>query len=127
LGQDIDPKETYDWGWQELHDIETDMAKTAARIKPGASVAEVFDLLKTDPQRQVNGVEAYREWLQSLHDEVISDLDGVHFEVPEQVRRIEVMILPLWGFASIHAALEDFNRPTHLRPTARRPASEGTK
>ena len=35
LGADIDPEETYDWGWEQLAWVRSEMTKTAERIKPG--------------------------------------------------------------------------------------------
>ena len=48
LGAKIDPREAYEWGWAELHRLEDEMRKTAARIVPGGSVAEAKELLETD-------------------------------------------------------------------------------
>jgi uncharacterized protein (DUF885 family) len=113
LGTEIDARETYDWGWQQLHDIEREMAATAERIKPGASVEEATELLETDPGRAVQGVDAYREWLQALHDEALSELHGSHFEIAEEIRRVEVMIPPPGSAAAAYytGPSEDFKRP----------------
>ena len=113
LGATIDLKETYQWGWDELHSVEREMEVTAKRIVPGGSVAEAKDSLESDPAQAVEGVQAYREWLQTLHDETIASLHGVHFQIDEQVRRIEVMI-PQAGGALIPyytGPSEDFSRP----------------
>ena len=113
LGKTINPKETYEWGWQELHGVEREMQATAQRIKPGASVSEVLELLETDPARSIEGVEAYRAWLQELHDQALADLHGAHFDIPEEIRRIEVMIPPPGGAAAAYytGPSEDFKRP----------------
>ena len=84
LGATIDPKETYQWGWDELHRVEREMEATAERIVPGGSVADAKDVLESDPARAVEGVQAYRDWLQKLHDETIASLHGVHFEIDEK-------------------------------------------
>jgi len=55
LGAKIDPEETYQWGWDELHRIEEEMRKTADRIIPGGTMEEVTKLLETDPERVVEG------------------------------------------------------------------------
>jgi uncharacterized protein (DUF885 family) len=113
LGKAIDPKETYEWGWQELHQVEQEMEETARRIKPGATVAEVLELLETDPSRSVEGAEAYQKWLQELHDQALADLHGKHFDIPEQIRRIEVMLPPPGSAAAAYytGPSEDFTRP----------------
>src|SRR5712692_19085 len=87
LGAGIDPRETYDWGWQELYRIEAEMRATERRIQPGASAAAVRQLLETDPARAIEGVERYQRWLQELHDEALEQLHGRHFEIPDPIRR----------------------------------------
>jgi uncharacterized protein (DUF885 family) len=113
LGATIDPQETYQWGWDELHRVEREMEATADRIIPGGSVADAKEVLESDPARAAEGVEAYREWLQTLHDETIASLHGVHFDIDNKVRRIEVMIPPAGGALIPYytGPSEDFSRP----------------
>ena len=51
LGMDIDPQETYRWGWTEVASLHRRMIAVAAQIDPGASLAAVVRTLKTDPSR----------------------------------------------------------------------------
>ncbi len=113
LGASIDLEETYRWGWEELYGIEEEMRKTAEKIKPGATIAEATDLLENDPARSVEGVEDYQRWLQELHDEALSDLHGKHFDIPDEIRVIEVMIPPPGGALAQYytGPSEDFTRP----------------
>jgi uncharacterized protein (DUF885 family) len=113
LGATIDPKETYEWGWQELYRLEEEMRKTCARIVPDGSMEEVVELLETDPARVVEGEEAYRVWLQELHDQALAELHGRHFDIPEPIRKIEVMIPPPGGAAAAYytGPSEDLSRP----------------
>ncbi len=112
-GTKLDLEETYAWGWDELHRIETQMAKVAERILPGASVPEVIAHLESDPARAIEGEENLRRWLQDLMDSTIADLDGVHFDIPEPVKKVEAMIAPPGGAAAMYytAPSEDFSRP----------------
>jgi uncharacterized protein (DUF885 family) len=113
LGAEIDPVETYDWGWQELRRIEAEMALEADRIKPGATIAEAQALLESDPARAIEGVDVFRGWLQELMDSTVADLNGRHFDIPGPVRRVEAMIAPPGGAAAMYytAPSEDFGRP----------------
>jgi uncharacterized protein (DUF885 family) len=113
LGCDVDPVETYGWGWAEVHRIEAEMATTAALIRPGASVAEVVALLEADPERCIEGVEPFRQWMQDLQDQTIEALQGRHFDIPEPVRRVEAKIAPAGSAAAMYytAPSEDFRRP----------------
>jgi uncharacterized protein (DUF885 family) len=112
-GIDLDLDETYAWGWEELHRIEHAMAEVAERILPDATVDEVIAHLETDPRRVIEGVDGFRAWNQELLDSTVAALDGVHFDIPEPVRRVEAMIAPPGGAAAMYytGPSEDFSRP----------------
>jgi len=112
-GTELDLAETYAWGWDELHRIEAAMAEDAERIAPGAGVQGAVDLLESDPARAIEGEENLRAWLQDLMDRTIDELDGVHFDIPGPVRRVEAMIAPPGGAAAMYytGPSEDFSRP----------------
>jgi uncharacterized protein (DUF885 family) len=113
LGAKIDLEETYAWGWQELHRIEDEMAATCERILPGGSWEDVTKLLESDPERVVEGEENYRAWLQELHDEALAELHGRHFDIPDSIRKVEVMIPPPGGALAAYytGPSEDLKRP----------------
>ena len=113
LGDAIDLVETYHWGWDELHRIEQQMETVAGRILPGEPLPAVVHLLETDPARSIEGVDAFRDWLQDLMDRTIAELDGTHFDIPEPVKRVEAMIAPPGGAAAMYYTRpsEDFKRP----------------
>jgi uncharacterized protein (DUF885 family) len=112
-GIELDLAETYAWGWEELYRIEHAMRETAERILPGRPVGEVVEHLEQDPNRVVDGVDAFRGWLQELMDRTVAALDGVHFDIPAPVRRVEAMIAPPGGAAAMYytGPSEDFSRP----------------
>ena len=89
------------------------MAATAQKIKPGASVVEARELLETDPSRALDGVDAFRGWLQEIHDRALDDLDGTHFDIDPRIKRVEVMIPPAGGALAPYYSgpAEDFSRP----------------
>ena len=113
LGANIEPAETYEWGWEELHQIEGRMVVVAEQIRPGESLADVVHLLETDPARSIEGVEPFRRWLQDLMNRTIAELDGTHFDIAEPVKRVEAMIAPPGGAAAMYYTRpsEDFSRP----------------
>lgn len=112
-GTDLDLRETYLWGWDELDRITAEMAEVAERILPGRPIGEVIELLETDPSRAIEGVDRFRAWLQDLMDRTIAELDGAHFDIPEPVKRVEAMIAPPGGAAAMYYTppAEDFSRP----------------
>jgi uncharacterized protein (DUF885 family) len=115
LGATVDLQETYEWGFAELARIEADMRTVADKILPDATVREAIDALNQDPARRIVGKEAFRDWMQDLADRAISELHGTHFDIPEQVRRIECMIAPTSDGAIYYTGpSEDFTRPGRM-------------
>jgi uncharacterized protein (DUF885 family) len=112
-GIDLDLDETYAWGWEELHRIEHAMGQVAERIIPGADVDTVIEHLETDPTRAIDGVDEFQRWNQDLLDSTVATLNGVHFDIPEPVQRVEAMIAPPGGAAAMYytGPAEDFSRP----------------
>ncbi|MGP4028126.1 DUF885 domain-containing protein [Actinomadura sp. 3N407] len=111
LGTDLDLEETYAWGWEELARIESEMADAAERILPGEPLAAVLAALDADPAYRVAGAEAFVAWIQELADRAIGDLDGVHFDVPGPLRRIECRVPPVESGVYYLAPAEDLSRP----------------
>lgn len=112
-GLALDLHDTYAWGWDELHRIEDRMRQVAERIVPGAPLPDVIRFLETDPGRAIEGVEAFRQWLQDLMDRTVRELDGAHFDIPDPVKRVEAMIAPPGGAAAMYYTRpsQDFRRP----------------
>lgn len=95
LGATVDLAETYAWGWQELARIVAEMEDIAADLNGGdRSITAAATLLDDDPARQIHGKEAFREWMQQLADTALDELAGRHFDIPDQIKRIECMIAP---------------------------------
>jgi uncharacterized protein (DUF885 family) len=89
LGADLDPADSYAWGWEELRRLERELAAEAERVLPGAGIdGAVAHLNQTG---LVDGADAYRDWLQERHDRAIAALAGVHFDIPEPLRRVDVV------------------------------------
>ncbi len=112
LGADLDPDEMYEWAWSDFHHLRTEIAATCARILPGASFAEVIDLLDTDPARAEHSESEYQQWLQALTDEAL-ERSKEHFEIPEVMDRCEALIPPAGSAAAAYytGPSEDFTRP----------------
>jgi uncharacterized protein (DUF885 family) len=111
LGADIDLKEAYEWGWAELQRIQAELKAEADAIRPGASVEEATAIL--NESAYVTGEDAYLAWLQDRHDQAIEQLDGVHFDIPAPLRRIEVVLArgSTSGAAYYTGPSEDLTRP----------------
>ena len=58
LGTEIDLDETYAWGWEELHRIETEMLAISATLAgAGATIADAVAVIESDPARRIDGAE----------------------------------------------------------------------
>ncbi|MGC1184867.1 MAG: DUF885 domain-containing protein, partial [Candidatus Dormiibacterota bacterium] len=112
-GIEIDTLQTYQWGWEELGRIQKEMAQTAERIRPGASMAEVTRILEEDPARAIEGEANFRAWNQAFLDETMAALNHLHFDIPEPVQRVEAMLAPPGGSPAMYYTppTEDFSRP----------------
>ncbi|MFZ0994644.1 MAG: DUF885 domain-containing protein [Candidatus Dormiibacterota bacterium] len=109
----IDPLQTYEWGWEELHKIQEEMVHTAHRILPGGSVAEVTELLETDPRRAIEGDANFLAWNQAFLDQTMAEINGVHFDIPTPVLTVEAMLAPSGGSPAMYYTppAQDFSRP----------------
>jgi uncharacterized protein (DUF885 family) len=114
-GIDLDLEETYAWGWEELARIVAEKEAVAESIAPGQGIAGAMAALDADPARQVRGREALQAWLQETADRAMTALNGVHFDIPEPVRRIEGRLTPTSGEGVYYTPpTEDFSRPGRM-------------
>lgn len=113
LGAELDPLESYEWGWTEFLRIEAEMTEVANRIRSGATLAEAADVLDHDERYRVHGVTAFQEWMQKLSDQALTDLRGVHFDIPDEIMRLDCRIAPPGGGAGAYYTNppDDFSRP----------------
>jgi uncharacterized protein (DUF885 family) len=113
LGAALDLREAYEWGWTEFQRLEAEMLQIADRIKPGATLAEAADELDADPRYLVRGVAEFRDWMQKLSDQALTDLRGVHFDIPDEIMRLDCKISPPGGGAGAYYThpTDDFSRP----------------
>ncbi|MET9018810.1 DUF885 domain-containing protein [Actinopolymorpha sp. NPDC004070] len=115
LGAAVDLAETYAWGWDELTRIETDMRGVADRIVSGGTVADAVAALDADPERRIADKDSFRDWMQELADRTVTELAGVHFDIPDEIRRIECRIAPTSdGSIYYTAPSEDLARPGRM-------------
>ena len=115
LGAEVDLEETYAWGWAELHRIESEMQAIADSFVPGGSIEDAARHLDEDPARHIEGEEEFRHWMQELADLTVDQLAGVHFDIPDPVRRIECCIAPTRdGGVYYTGPSEDFSRPGRM-------------
>jgi uncharacterized protein (DUF885 family) len=112
-GAKLDLHEAYVWGWAEFVRVETELATVAARISPGARPAEAAAALDADDRYRVAGREGFRAWMQDVSDAALANLRGTHFEIPDELMRLECRIAPPGGTAGAYYThpSDDFSRP----------------
>ncbi|GGP41154.1 DUF885 domain-containing protein [Saccharothrix coeruleofusca] len=115
-GSRLDLAEAYEWGWAEFTRIEAEMKQVAGRIKPGASLAEAAAALDADPRYLVHGQDGLQAWMQELSDKALRDVRGVHFELPDELMRLECRIAPPGGGVGAYytSPTPDFSRPGRM-------------
>ena len=113
LGADIDLDETYGWGWDELARIEDEMREECRRIGQSDDIGSTIGWLESESDLVIEGEDSLRDWLQELMNSTIDAMDGVHFDIPDPVKRVEAMIAPPGGAAAMYytGPSEDFSRP----------------
>jgi len=111
LGAAVDLDETYEWGIEELARMTAEQESIANEIKPGASVEEAIAFLDGDASRKLHGTDALQKWMQETSDRAVDELSRSHFDIPEEVKRLECMIAPTQeGGIYYTGPTDDFSR-----------------
>ncbi len=113
LGMEIDPEETYRWGWTEVASLHRRMVAVASRIEPDESLPDVVQLLKTDPARSASDPSQFIRLMTERQQLALAELDRVQFDVPEPIKKLEVKIAPPGGSLGAYYVQpsEDYSRP----------------
>lgn len=113
LGMSLDPEETYAWGWSEIAALRERMREAASRVAPNQTVAEVLEHLKTAPERAAPSIASFLDQMRARQREALDQLAGVHFDVPDAVRALDVKASPPGGPISVYytAPSDGFTRP----------------
>ena len=111
-GAELDLAEAYAWGWAEFGRLDAELRLEADRVRPGSTPKEAMTWLN-EQGPAIDGVENVRSWLQSVMDDAIASLDGVHVDLADPVRRVEAMIAPVGSAAAAYYTPPsvDFSRP----------------
>src|SRR5215469_12663087 len=81
----------------------------------GATVEEAVAILDEDSARRVEGRENFRAWMQELAERTISELHGMHFDIPQPAHRIEAVIAPTNdGGIYYTGPSDDWSRPGRM-------------
>ncbi len=115
VGAEIDLDETYEWGLDELGRMVAEQESIAREIVPGGSVEQAVDHLDADPTRVVHGTDTLRAWMQEVSDRAVDELSRSHFDIPDEMRRLECRIAPTQeGGIYYTPPSDDFGRPGRM-------------
>lgn len=115
-GATVDVVELYQWGWEEFARIETEMKALAEKIKPGATPADAAAVLDADPRYRLVGQDAFMRWMQTLSDNALAELRGKHFDIPDELMKLECRIAPPGGGVGAYytGPTDGFTRPGRM-------------
>lgn len=116
VGAAVDLDETYAWGVDNLRGIAEEQSRVAEEIAgPGAGVEEAVAALDADPARRVHGTAQLQEWMTRVTEEAMDALDGEHFDISGDLRRLECRIAPTnTGGIYYTAPSDDWSRPGRM-------------
>nr|WP_218885578.1 DUF885 domain-containing protein [Kineococcus aurantiacus] len=114
-GAAVDLDETYAWGLEEVARLRAEMAVVARQVTGSPDVDAAAAALDADPALVVEGAANFRAWMQDRSDRTVDALHGTHFDVPEQIRRLECRIAPTTSGGIYYTGpSEDFTRPGRM-------------
>lgn len=112
LGTDLDLEATYAWGWELIARLRVRAHEVAQRIDASQDLDGVIALLQQDPAYAAPSQEAFRAAMQERQERALAKLTDVHFDVPDQIRRVSVnLVAPGAPLAAWYIGpSEDFTR-----------------
>ncbi len=116
VGDSVDLDAAYEWGLERVAAINADQEQIARSLYgDDVSPRTAMRKLNSEEKYLIQGKDALVEWMQSVADQAISDLDGKYFDIPEPMRTIECKIDPAGtGGIFYTQPADDFSRPGQM-------------
>ncbi|QPK93807.1 DUF885 domain-containing protein [Actinomyces sp. zg-332] len=116
VGAVVDLDETYEWGQEELNNIDKQQKEIAKELYgDNVSVMQALNNLNNEPRYILHGTKALQEWMQKTADEAIQKLKGTHFDIDPRIETIECCIAPSSSGGIYYTGpSEDFTRPGRM-------------
>lgn len=113
VGMSVDPLETYEWGWDELRRLLTELEEVAEMIRPGEGVDATKEYLETDPGVTASSTAELLTFVDRVLSEAVAELAASHFDVPNEIRPLTVQLAPAGSPLGVYyrRPSEDFSRP----------------
>jgi len=113
-GADLDLRDTYEWGIEQLKMINDRMWIAAKKLYPDAtSLREVADRLDKDPRYTVEGEEELLKKLRDFIAAAVERLDGKEFDIDPRIKNCEARLAPEGSASAAYymGPSEDLSRP----------------
>ena len=113
-GADLNIRETYEWGAQELQRINERMWVAARKLYPDATtLREVADRLEKDPRYIVEGEDELLRRLKDFIEKAVERLDGKEFDIDPRIKNCEARLAPEGSASAAYymGPSEDLSRP----------------
>ncbi len=113
-GADLDLRDTYEWGIEQLKMINDRMWVAAKKLYPDAtSLREVADRLDKDPRYTVEGEEELLKKLRDFITSAVERLDGKEFDIDPRIKNCEARLAPEGSASAAYymGPSEDLSRP----------------
>jgi uncharacterized protein (DUF885 family) len=113
-GADLNIRETYEWGVQELQRINDRMWVAAKKLYPDATtLREVADRLEKDPRYIVEGEDQLIRRLKEFIEKAVERLDGKEFDIDPRIRNCDARLAPAGSASAAYymGPSEDLSRP----------------
>lgn len=113
-GADLDLRDTYEWGIQQLQLINDRMWVAAKKLYPDAkSLREVADKLDVDPRYTVEGEEELLKRLRQFISDAVARLNGKEFDIDPRIQNCEARLAPEGSASAAYymGPSEDLSRP----------------
>lgn len=92
-GLTINPKEIYDWGWQELERINREMWEVGKTINPTVTELKGFaEILNHDPEYIIEGKDNFKKFLEDVTAKAIAEMNNTYFVIPAAIKKCEVIM-----------------------------------
>lgn len=112
LGTALDAPEAYAWGWDRVRALTARAEQVAGELAVGDGLIPTVAALRADPSFAAPTPDAFREAMMARQHAALEALDGVHFEVPDAIREVEVRLSSGGALGAYYTApSEDFSRP----------------
>lgn len=93
LGRSIDLDEAYSWAKDELAATVSEQVELAHQLYGSdTNVLGAYRKLNEDPRYQLRGADALMEWMNSVNEQVLAEIDGKDLTVPDDLHKVECAV-----------------------------------